>query len=412
MTTVLNPRYREKGYLTPLTTTWNWWTASQNPLPTPSSTTAAGRGGWKATMLDHVTPRFGALQAEGGIVNSPMHQSEITLQCSDMGWKFEHLPNGQEGTWYGECTGNWTSVAYGPPPRPSDDLALISHLETLAATSAEADVQAPAVDSMVTLAELHQTLNMLGDPIRSLSDFLWSKALADADYNRARGRAAKSRALAQLIASLWLQYRYAFTPTLMEIENVIQELQTQGFSPRQTARSKQERWVESSRTWVGKRGGVNIDFVERTTSHYVTRATILYETRISPLQRFGITWQSMPAAVYELIPYSFVLDWFINVGDYIRAITPKLGVRRLVECMTTEVTHTVERKATAAYMSDSAWKTTRQPNGLDKAIYRNKSRNPNLPSPGLTIEYDPLYSLRGNRGVDAYLLFLQQFIRR
>jgi hypothetical protein len=41
-------------------------------------------------------------------------------------------------------------------------------------------------------------------------------------------------------------------------------------------------------------------------------------------------------AAWELIPFSFVADWFVNIGPYVRAITPKVGVHSLGSWTTTK----------------------------------------------------------------------------
>lgn len=406
---IAKARTRTLGALTPSTTSWNWWTDNAI-VPPVSSSTYANRVGYTKTMSDVVTPNFRKLVADGGVVNSPMSIREVSVMGGDTGWKFSNYAN-PPNIARGECFGNWCISVYGAPPDPGQDSSLVNHLMNLTATSAWADVDKSAVSLPNMLGEMHQTLNMLGGPVRSMTDFLWSKAWSDADWNAARGRAAKARALAKLLSSLWLQYQYAFKPIIMDIEDILDELQHQTFSPRLTARAQQAREIETSVKSTGSKGGINIDFTTHTHTRYIVRATIMYDSIVTPEKRFGMTWRELPSTAWELTPWSFVADWFINVGDYIRAITPKLDVRYLSCSHTIERLTTVRRSSGQAWMSQTGWVTERLPGAVDVATYRNKVRHPSLPPPSLTVETDLGQALGLNRGVNAYMLFLQQFIK-
>jgi hypothetical protein len=64
------------------------------------------------------------------------------------------------------------------------------------------------------------------------------------------------------------------------------------------------------------------------------RTGILYE--LDHRDVFGLSFKEIPITAWELVPYSFVIDWFVNAGDYIQAVTPKLGVKVLGSWSTTE----------------------------------------------------------------------------
>lgn len=286
----------------------------------------------------------------------------------------------------------------------------MSQLQAQASTSAWADVDPTAVDIAAALGEFHSTLNMLGDPVREFSDFLWKRAWADADWKKARGALAKNKALAKLLSFLWLYERFAIRPFLMDIEDVMQELQNQTFCARRTARATARRQVQTGKSWTGTKAGISVDFTQSTTIDYVVRASILYEARVSPLTRFGLSWQNMPSAAWELTPWSFVVDWFLNVGDYIRAITPKLDAQVLCSTTTTTVKAVAKRESGAARLPIQGWSTVRSPRGVDTLSEVITDRVPWVDAPSLVLESSVLEALRNNRGVDAYMLFLQTFI--
>lgn len=403
-------RVREMNLLSPATTVWNWWNTSQNPIPAwQSGSMSKARGTYKQTA-DYVTPNFSKLRAEGRIINNPMWITEVNhVSTSDSGWKFEAKSGNT--TYYGECQSDWCQVAYGPPGNPALDTDLLSNMLASTATAAWAGVDVGEFQGLAALGELHSTLNMLGDPVRSLSQFLWQRAWADADWKAARGHKAKSRALASLLSSLWLQYQYAFRPMLLDIEAILNELQTQSFSPRRTSRANAVRKVHTSSTFVGRKGGIDVDLQEVVDREYVVRSGILYEGAVDPAKQFGFHWTALPSAAWELTPWSFVVDWFINVGDYLQAISPKVGVKVLAGWQTTEVKTKVTRYSGAARFNAAGWTTVRSPNGVSVSEYRNFQRRNTIMQPQLVVEPVLPALLKGNRGINAYMLFLQQFIK-
>jgi hypothetical protein len=78
------------------------------------------------------------------------------------------------------------------------------------------------------------------------------------------------------------------------------------------------------------------------------RAYVLYEVEAglsAVLNDFGVL--DFPASAWELIPFSFVVDWFIPIGDWIQAATPKLGVHVITSGASMMEHVSVTRTATA-----------------------------------------------------------------
>jgi hypothetical protein len=59
--------------------------------------------------------------------------------------------------------------------------------------------------------------------------------------------------------------------------------------------------------------GVIFDIENRTTSEAL-------------LTTLGLRPSDVPRTLWELTPYSFVVDWFVNVGDWLQAVTPVPGI--------------------------------------------------------------------------------------
>jgi hypothetical protein len=62
------------------------------------------------------------------------------------------------------------------------------------------------------------------------------------------------------------------------------------------------------------------------------RAGVLCDVTIDELTIFGV--DQLAESLWELIPFSFIVDWFANVGDTIAALTPDAGVKQRASWVT------------------------------------------------------------------------------
>lgn len=123
-------------------------------------------------------------------------------------------------------------------------------------------------------------------------------------------------------AGLWLEYWFGWSPTVNDIYNAVNLWQSPvpdaAFS---AASSFQESRVTSysntddslvRNSWTGK-------FIVRLQARVRISNPNLYEAN-----RLGLT---NPAAVaWEVVPFSFLIDWFVNVGEVIGGYTSELGL--------------------------------------------------------------------------------------
>lgn len=67
----------------------------------------------------------------------------------------------------------------------------------------------------------------------------------------------------------------------------------------------------------------------RTTRIYEERYGILYETAVIARMAANLGLSRPLSTAWELVPYSFVVDWFVNVGAWLDAIQPSLAHKTL-----------------------------------------------------------------------------------
>lgn len=331
------PRRRSRThYLSTALHVWaghNWETTP--PIPQVRNSTLIRES---AEMDDVVTRGFKKLSNQGQIINSPMTRSSIGVGIV-LGRSIHQDPPSQYGQFfYRQSEG---AVGLYLPTTAADATNLIniasldvldvpnrSRLIGLAATEARANISPPDFQGLVSLGELRETLGYLRNPFKTglkLAHTLQSKSAAI--------RRGKSQAVASDLASLYLEFRYAVRPMIKEVEGALTTLRGKPFVPiRHTARAKKLWSSEVSYPDTVATEYYQTATIKRVYEHELTvRCGFLYEhTGDQGLNdTWGMRLSDVPAAMWELVPLSFVYDWFGNMGDYISAMTPMMGIRHL-----------------------------------------------------------------------------------
>lgn len=201
------------------------------------------------------------------------------------------------------------------------------------------------------LNDLGKTVEMLKRPFGTSARLISKIALTRAKHLKKSGVN-----VAEATANAWLENNYGVQPILLDIGNIIEEV-----------------GAFSARNWVGFRVARTEERLERssskefsfgqatdpkwvrtgtaTCSHTVrTCGGMIYSvepsTNLEDVVRIlGLRPMDVPATIYEIIPLSFVLDWFTNVGTWLSAVTPNPGITRQRAWVTTisERTISVDR---------------------------------------------------------------------
>lgn len=216
--------------------------------------------------------------------------------------------------------------------------------ETIAGTKAWADIKSPEIQGMVFAAELGKTLRMVKRPLENLARYIRLTIMRDrkrirAWHDSARDTGAGALFLWQFVMSEWLRYRYGIMPTLYDIEGIMKLANKLEVPVRRTARGSHSFSSGGLSSSQSVSDGSYFDGT-MTTSRNVNvsvRAGVLYEHQASISNRMGYELSQLPSTIYELVPGSFILDWAVNLGDYIQAMEPKVDVKVLQSWTTVKV---------------------------------------------------------------------------
>lgn len=206
-------------------------------------------------------------------------------------------------------------------------------LKALLLTEMAAEAKTSAAQAMVTLMEGPKTFQMFGAAVGRLS------AVIHAAHRALRG---DPRALKQLRErmevhgiseglSLWLEWRYGWRILLLEIESVFDvllelQVQIEDLLRRSRARESVGGEVHLTETlyptfnWSPALPAPVQIILQRITRKqlYQGEALGFYTLDKHALDHKALGLHMLPT-LYELIPLSFVADWFTNVGTWLQA---------------------------------------------------------------------------------------------
>lgn len=383
-------RSRERGAFAPGTIIGSGTDNEGNPV-TVQPVILAEVAGSKEWCVDEVHPDFRKRSAAG----------EVIIGYLDKTFESRNMTS---GTYSRAYTGSLTTYTYNGPifpwffGMPVGSRAVPSSVLDPAIVSAHAKVAAPALQAMVSGLEYRQTVAMfqqIGQKARTLSKMIRS-----------------GRVSSQFFENGWLEYRYGWGPLVSDLKGFVELLNNLAKRhPRHTVRgysSASDYWEE---TYNYDYGGMHAVGKAKINEKIDVRAGVLYEDHMTDQDfinsRLGFSVYHAPETAWELIPFSFVVDWFLNVGDWLQAIRPKPGVKILGSWVTYFQVTTVEYSIPSFYNDASSTQKITSMNGGGAKIMTNKVRMsagvPLLPASGS--------GLNLLRGIDGAMLALQQLRR-
>jgi hypothetical protein len=182
------------------------------------------------------------------------------------------------------------------------------------------------IQSLVAFGELGETLRMLRSPAKALFGGIWDYLRAV--RKRTKGPRLKPPDAKRVISDTWLEYAFGWKPLYYDIKGAAEALSVtlNGYTPNEYIYDK---WFDGSSVPgpVGSVDAVDIHYSQRGL--FVSECRVKYSGSISHtpptyppfLDAFGLTWGDFAPAIWELIPYSFVVDYFTNIGNIIEALT-------------------------------------------------------------------------------------------
>lgn len=264
-----------------------------------------------------------------------------------------------------------------------EDKIIINYFDTMKAhvnvgnhygliTETTADANRATVDILTAMAEMPETLrSILSACVTIVKLYRDARNKEFRIKNRVKGNPSSlatanaqwrkdKKDAADAIASVWLNFRYNIMPNVYLIRDSLDLIDKVG--------TRYERWRNAEKfnqplTFNLPTGwSCDKDTIEALTRVFIKRGFSVGDKDFKHLLSANIF-----TTAYELVPLSFVLDWVINVGDFITSSTSPGGTYR--------------QGATISWSIEDTITFTHQPSGArvtcDVRTYKRKSINPN-----------------------------------
>lgn len=347
------------------------WRYTYNGVLTSSGTIDTLQSGQTKTMTDVIVPDFHSRQKSGEIFNNPM-TSIVTEPSYESHFRAVRKKNSSGGI------ADWDI-----PPQPQmywfepipEDLGL-PNLRSLAGTQALASVMEPDVMSLVEIAEAKSTFRLMRKPVEGLHKEITR-------ISRTRGFKKFSGPIGSFIASNWLKYRYGIMPLVFSVQDLWTLATKDKASKRMTARgyASDKYTIDGSVTTSVRdeyQSKVTFERTHFTDVDYSVRAGILYEWDFQWLLQSGLSYREVPSALWELVPYSFVVDWFANTSDVIRALTPMQGIKYLSKWTTEKTAITQRTEYEGTFSGITGWTVLVEPSLTGRRTVTTIERKPGI----------------------------------
>lgn len=259
-----------------------------------------------------------------------------------------------------------------------------------------------AVAAGVSLLEGRQSLEMIANALRTLAGAaraLRRRNLKDF-YRRLKiPKDRQGKQTAKSFADLWLQYHFGWDPLLSDIYQGLQLL----VNPIQTYVPVSAKASDGGSDWSSVNNGFTVTTQSRSWTTTVKAGCIVKAIRdpgAFTLEQFGLNNPAVLA--WESVPYSFVVDWIANVGDFLQSFTAYAGLQ--LDREYTTVFHRSEAFGSTVRTPDYTWDLHKKnSNFKSKGIYF--SRGAGLPN--VTLQLKKFKQPSKTRALTAVSLLLQ-----
>lgn len=326
-------------------------------------------------IRDEVTPGFRNLQKCGKFL--PLNGVEILRE-------YEHR---QPAEW--DVTNHTTTRMIGEYYYPEFGRTIDPPLPDLAkldrqVLGAKADAASSKFDATTWLGELAESVHMLHG-IASVFNH-GTKALA---LEAAKVRKNPWRRFNEL----WLGYRYGVRPMINDAKSAVEALNTHVDKFNKGRSRTSEDLTTSVDTLHDFYGRFQLLVREKIIGKRTYRGIAYCKTDFLSDGRV----QTDPfVTAWELVPYSFVVDWFINIGNYVATIRPTLLGEYFGVGSSMQTEYSYRREVVLASLT-SPWDgfVTNCLTEVDISHYTRQPTDAALPAPFLELSIPHLIDIAG-----------------
>lgn len=347
--------------------------------------------GEKQTTYDVVTPDYFKRRSKGEIIINPFSSVHYYATCTFSGVSVKvgtaNPAVWNDYVWTGPYLAYWmngvqSSVAPDLITRQERD-----RLVAIASTKCWGAVSASKVQLLQTLADIKRTIELVRHPLASAESFV----------RKARNRknsswSDRSLTVAKYMAREWLTYRYGWRQLYLDVKGVLDAVGTHERTGLLQTRANTKTRSEVSETLMVKANNstFEIEVSKSTQDELYVKCGLFYDGKLDVPKYLGLTYLDVLAAAWDIIPYSFVIDWVVDVQSYLSALTPFYLVPARGAYTTLTRVKTLTHQVTGQVnMLASNWiqygSVTSAPSGIAISIERSKTRIKGIGDPSLSL---------------------------
>lgn len=404
-------------------TYYSWNGSSASGFSEPSS--GSGRNSYSyRTMVDTVTPGYHTKMMQGQIMNNYMKSTrEIGMATplrvnATARWQTEFYP-----TWHPYVTvaynGEFSPGLIGDPAGLPDKPEPAAHSTLSYAEALEecySRMRDAPLNAWVIAGEARETIRTIKQLLNAARWVLQARSARNLFPSDKILRLQKVGPALKEVANLWLYVRYGLRPIVYDLISAIEVLHKLDTKARQRFTSKpltEARTSESSKL-ITIDSWIKVNSTCSVTSTRTVQAGVLAQPmweNLSLPELLGVG--NMISGMWDLVPYSFVIDWFINVSGWIGTWEPSLFIQPLTSWVKIQTVYVAERKV----LPEVSW----IPTMLGKSLYETSGSasgiarfttvvTERIPNPAVTFTPSVKLRLGVTKGLDL-LALAGQFIK-
>lgn len=336
--------------------------------------------GDRRVMADYVVPRFHARSKAGEKFFNNMYSEKVTVTSVGAPFSIISVANScnspvRKAQYWSTGNASHIFIPKAAPDSRGNSLPLLSsalsdpeilRLRKEISTEVWAKRGMSDTDIWEAIAEYRQTLSLLSGHLEKLKSL--SKRVADS-----ASRSQTGRGLFKEVSDGYLMYRYGISPTLRDIQNLLNSL-TKGTGHKQrTVRASGQISAHKTITGSVVSGVLTGAWVNQVADAVTVRAMSLDEVDISFANNLGFSTRGMLLLPWQLTTYSFVADWFANIGSFIASTLPAPGFKQLGHALVMD--RVIGNGYTVTVQSNNAGYTLlTAPNGTNSIVHQSKQR--------------------------------------
>lgn len=308
-----------------------------------SNSVAAGYSLYgRSDITDVSTKNFRALSRGGAIFNNPYSRTRFYFEASTRLSESETNPEGHsypQEDWKPNSIGIYIHSCYQSRESawmalPEDVIKYILAVKPeiegrqTAINNAfgnmqqgEVEILTIALESKKTITHLVSVVTRFAALVKALKTGHFEKLAPKTFKNWKQGLYGKAASAADCFSDAWMEARYAWVPLIYDAIGATKIL-TGNVEKRLTYRGKEVQDVYIDVDTQVACGPINVGLKAVVYGNAGCRAGVLTRARMDP----GIIHQSgvfnMATAIKEIIPYSFVLEWFVDLSGLLYHLNP------------------------------------------------------------------------------------------